>query len=127
MVFDEIDTGIGGRTAEAVGRRLKALAANQQILCVTHQPQIARFADHHYAVSKRVSEGRTSTAVDELEGDERVWELARMIGGAGDIETARATARWMLEGVGSPPCEGKTEAAARRRTQTGKKVSKGRR
>lgn len=97
LVFDEIDTGIGGRVAEAVGRRLKELSSAQQVVCVTHQPQIARFADHHYAVSKRVAEGRTVTSVQELSPEERVGELARMIGGAEEVETARATARWMLE------------------------------
>ncbi|HEY0077964.1 MAG TPA: DNA repair protein RecN [Pyrinomonadaceae bacterium] len=97
LVFDEIDTGIGGRVAEAVGRRLKALAATKQVLCVTHQAQIARFADHHYVVSKQVEEGRTVTSVRELEGEARVGELARMIGGAETVETARQTARWMLE------------------------------
>ncbi|HEV2765278.1 MAG TPA: DNA repair protein RecN, partial [Pyrinomonadaceae bacterium] len=97
LVFDEIDAGIGGRAAEAVGRRLKSLAATQQVLCVTHQPQIARFADHHYVVSKEVSGERTVTHVRELDAEERVGELARMIGGAEEVETTRAAARWMLE------------------------------
>lgn len=108
LVFDEVDAGIGGRAAEAVGRRLKNLSATHQVLCVTHQPQIARFADHHYVVSKHVEGERTLTAVRELEAEERVGELARMIGGAEDLETARATARWMLENsaeVKSPPVE----------------------
>jgi DNA repair protein RecN (Recombination protein N) len=97
MVFDEIDTGIGGMTADAVGRRLKILADRRQVLCVTHQPQIARYADHHYVVSKEVEGQRTVTKMRELEADERVGELARMIGGAVEEETTRATARWMLE------------------------------
>ena len=95
LVFDEIDAGIGGGVAEAVGRRLQALAGTQQVLCVTHQPQIACFADHHYAVSKRVAGGRTVTQVRELDGQERIGELARMIGGA-EVEVARETARWLL-------------------------------
>ncbi|HEX8179724.1 MAG TPA: DNA repair protein RecN, partial [Pyrinomonadaceae bacterium] len=97
LVFDEIDAGIGGRAAESVGRRLKALADTQQVLCVTHQSQIARFADHHYAVEKQVSEGRTVTLVREVEAEARIGELARMIGGSEEIETARETARWMIE------------------------------
>ncbi|HEX8473704.1 MAG TPA: DNA repair protein RecN [Pyrinomonadaceae bacterium] len=120
LVFDEIDTGIGGRVAEAVGRRLSTLSAAQQVICVTHQPQIARFADHHYTVTKGVEEGRTVTRVRELEVEERVGELARMIGGAEDVETARETARWMLENGRTPPAEDATShgsqgSAARRR------------
>lgn len=96
-IFDEVDVGIGGRVAEAVGRRLKALASALQVLCVTHQPQIARFADHHYVLSKRVEKGRTQTVVKELDADERVGELARMIGGDEQAPAARETARWLLE------------------------------
>lgn len=102
LVFDEIDAGIGGRVAEAVGRRLKALAAGgQQILCVTHQAQIARFADHHYAVSKLLEGERTVVVVKELGREERVSELARMISGAETAATTRQTARWLLENSGS--------------------------
>ena len=97
MVFDEIDVGIGGRVAEAVGRRLKALAATRQVLCVTHQPQIARFADHHYAVEKNVEGGRTMTTIKELNRDERISELARMIGGANQSTKTREVALWLLE------------------------------
>jgi DNA repair protein RecN (Recombination protein N) len=98
VIFDEIDVGIGGRVAEAVGRRLKSLAAARQVLCVTHQPQIARFADHHFVVSKGVENGRTVTAVRELETDERVEELARMIGGGEEgAQTTIEAARWLLE------------------------------
>ncbi|HKS30223.1 MAG TPA: DNA repair protein RecN [Pyrinomonadaceae bacterium] len=98
VVFDEIDVGIGGRVAEAVGRRLKNLASARQVLCVTHQPQIARFADHHLVVSKDVLKGRTNTTVRQLEGDERVEELARMIGGGEEsAETTIEAARWLLK------------------------------
>lgn len=100
LVFDEIDAGIGGRTAEVVGQRLKGLASRQQVLCVTHQAQIARFADHHFVVSKHVEQGRTVTDIREVSGQERVGELARMISGTEQAETARETARWMLEGRG---------------------------
>lgn len=97
LVFDEVDTGIGGHVAEAVGRRLKSLAASQQVLCVTHQPQIARFADHHYAIAKHVEEGRTLTRITELGQPERVNEIARMLGVSQEVATARETAQWLLE------------------------------
>jgi DNA repair protein RecN (Recombination protein N) len=98
VVFDEIDVGIGGRVAEAVGRRLKNLAASRQVLCVTHQPQIARFADHHLVVAKEVEKGRTATTVKKLEGEDRVEELARMIGGGEEgAETTVEAARWLLK------------------------------
>jgi DNA repair protein RecN (Recombination protein N) len=97
VVFDEVDVGIGGRVAEAVGKRLKTLAESQQVLCVTHQPQIARFADHHYRIEKQVEKGRTHTQVKELDLDERIGELARMIGGDEQAVTARETARWLLD------------------------------
>lgn len=107
LIFDEVDAGIGGRTAEAVGRRLRALAADQQVLCVTHQPQIARFADHHHVVSKQVEAGRTLTSVREVLGDARIGELARMIGGTEEASVTRQTARWMLsEGNNSEALEG---------------------
>jgi DNA repair protein RecN (Recombination protein N) len=97
VVFDEIDAGIGGRVAEAVGRRLKSLAATKQVLCVTHQPQIARFADHHLLVTKSVVEGRTVTEVRELDFEQRIGELARMIGGQEEAAVAtREAARWLL-------------------------------
>ncbi|HEY0323670.1 MAG TPA: DNA repair protein RecN [Pyrinomonadaceae bacterium] len=98
VVFDEIDVGIGGHVAEAVGRRLKSLAEARQVLCVTHQAQIARFADHHYIVSKKLEKGRTATTVEELEGEERVSELARMIGGGEEgAQTTIEAARWLLQ------------------------------
>ncbi|HEY0003519.1 MAG TPA: DNA repair protein RecN [Pyrinomonadaceae bacterium] len=97
VVFDEIDTGIGGRVAEAVGKRLKAFSAQRQVFCVTHQPQIARFADHHYVVAKTTRQGRTITSVKELTEEERVGELARMIGGDEEAAVTRETARWLLK------------------------------
>jgi len=97
MVFDEIDAGIGGRVAEAVGRRLKTLSETHQVLCVTHQPQIAKFADHHLYVTKEVMSGRTVTKIRALEEEERVGELSRMIAGVEDSQTTRDAARWMLK------------------------------
>jgi len=101
VVFDEIDVGIGGRVAEAVGRRLLMLAGNRQVLCVTHQPQIARFADHHFVVEKGVERGRTITTARELNREERVGELARMIGGAETEKATREAARWLLDKAGT--------------------------
>jgi DNA repair protein RecN (Recombination protein N) len=101
VVFDEIDTGIGGAVAEAVGRRLKTLSTVRQVLCVTHQPQIARFADHHYRVDKLIENGRTNTTVKELILEERVGELARMIGGTEEAASTREAARWLLNSAGT--------------------------
>ena len=81
LVFDEVDTGIGGATAEAVGRRLKRLAAANQVLCVTHLAQIASFADAHYRVEKREVKGRTAAEIEELTGDNRTREIGRMLSG----------------------------------------------
>ncbi|HEX3746298.1 MAG TPA: DNA repair protein RecN [Bryobacteraceae bacterium] len=81
LVFDEVDAGVGGSAAEGVGRRLKKLAANNQVLCVTHLPQIASFADHHYVVAKRESNGRTEATVEELDGAARTREVGRMLSG----------------------------------------------
>jgi len=96
LIFDEIDTGIGGKVADAVGLRLKRLAATNQVLCVTHQSLIARYADAHFQVSKAVIEGRTLTDVVELDRDGRIEELARMIGGAEVTPLARRHARELL-------------------------------
>lgn len=101
VVFDEIDVGIGGRVAEAVGRRLLMLAGERQVLCVTHQAQIARFADHHFVVEKAVERGRTITTARELNREERVGELARMIGGAETETATREAARWLLDKAGT--------------------------
>ena len=81
LVFDEVDAGIGGAAAESVGRRLKALASRDQVLCVTHLAQIAGFGDHHYAVEKVESDGRTAAVVHELDGEARTREIGRMLSG----------------------------------------------
>jgi DNA repair protein RecN (Recombination protein N) len=97
LVFDEIDTGIGGRAAEAVGKKLKALARNNQVLCVTHLPQIATFGDHHYVIEKRQSAGRARTSIRAVTGDERTEEVARMLSGAKLTETSRKHAEQMIK------------------------------
>jgi DNA repair protein RecN (Recombination protein N) len=100
LVFDEIDTGIGGRAAEAVGKKLKALSKANQVLCVTHLPQIATFADHHYVIEKREAGGRAKTTVREISGEERTEEVARMLSGAKLTETSRRHAEQMIKANG---------------------------
>lgn len=96
LVFDEIDTGIGGRAAEAVGKKLKALARANQVLCVTHLPQIATFGDHHYVIEKKESAGRTRTTIREVTGEDRTEEVARMLSGAKLTETSRKHAEQLI-------------------------------
>jgi DNA repair protein RecN (Recombination protein N) len=96
LVFDEIDIGIGGRAAEAVGQKLKSLARSQQVLCITHLPQIAAFADQHFLIEKTERRGRTQTGVRRMEPKERVEEIARMLSGASLTETSRRHAEQML-------------------------------
>ena len=100
LVFDEIDTGIGGRAAEAVGKKLKALSKGNQVLCVTHLPQIATFADHHFLIEKRESGGRAKTTVRQISGEERTEEVARMLSGAKLTETSRKHAEQMIKANG---------------------------
>ena len=97
IVFDEIDTGIGGRVSEAVGLKLKKLSQTNQVLCVTHQPQIARFADSHLVVQKEALKGRTQVSVGRLDKAGRVEELARMLTGAEITDSARRHARELLK------------------------------
>jgi len=97
IVFDEIDTGIGGRVSEAVGVKLKRLSATNQVLCVTHQPQIARFADNHVIVRKETVDGRTAISMERLDRRGRVEEIARMLTGAAITESARRHARELLK------------------------------
>ena len=97
LIFDEIDSGVGGATAEVVGRKLKELSKEHQIICVTHLPQIACFADLHHSVRKESRSGRTLTRVERLEGEAVVDEIARMLGGLKITERTRAHAREMIE------------------------------
>jgi DNA repair protein RecN (Recombination protein N) len=96
-VFDEIDAGVGGAVAEAIGQRLARAAQSNQVLCITHLPQIAAYADAHFRVEKRTESGRTLTRVQKLTNDERIEELARMLGGARVTESARAHAKQLIE------------------------------
>ena len=97
IVFDEIDTGIGGRVSEAVGAKLKKLSETNQVLCVTHQPQIARFADSHLLVQKAVVAGSTAVSIEKLDRRSRVEEIARMLTGAEITDSARRHARELLK------------------------------
>ncbi|GAB4234058.1 MAG: DNA repair protein RecN [Deltaproteobacteria bacterium] len=97
LVFDEIDTGIGGHVAERVGARLKNLAGGAQVVCVTHLPQVAAFADHHLLVVKHGADGTVATGVKPLAKQDRIRELARMISGAEITEKAKAHARTLIE------------------------------
>jgi DNA repair protein RecN (Recombination protein N) len=117
LVFDEVDTGIGGAEAEAVGRKLQALATGGQILAVTHLPQVASFGDRHFKVGKAVREGRTHATVDPLEKGDRVEEIARMLAGKEITSTSREHARELLDGA-------RREAPAK--SKGGSKARKGR-
>ncbi|NUQ28176.1 MAG: DNA repair protein RecN, partial [Acidobacteriaceae bacterium] len=96
LIFDEIDIGIGGRAAEAVGRKLKQLSTGQQVLCITHLPQIAAFADTHLVIEKTVKAGKTRTGVRETSREERVDEIARMLSGATITDASRKNAEQMI-------------------------------
>jgi DNA repair protein RecN (Recombination protein N) len=124
MVFDEVDAGIGGAVAEIVGRELRALGERGQVLCVTHLPQVASQAHHHLRVAKLTDGKSTRTTLAELSGDERVEELARMLGGIEISARAREHARDMLMATGKPavpeaaeraPAAAKARPSARRR------------
>lgn len=97
IVFDEVDAGIGGETAEVVGRKLAGLAGRNQVICITHLVQIARFGDHHFKIEKHVDGGRTATRIIRLEPEDRVEETARMIGGRSITDTTRAHAAELLK------------------------------
>jgi DNA repair protein RecN (Recombination protein N) len=97
VVFDEVDAGIGGGVAEVVGKKLAALANHHQVICITHLPQIAKFGDRHYRISKHVSQGRTRTAIHLLNDEDRYREIARMLGGEKITQTTLEHAREMLK------------------------------
>lgn len=96
VVFDEVDSGIGGATAEIVGRKLKDISASHQVICITHLPQIACYGDNHLRVVKKINSGRTTTSVFPLEGEQKVEEISRMLGGVDLTSTTRDHAREML-------------------------------
>ena len=104
LIFDEVDTGIGGVTAGALGERLRRLAERRQVLCITHLPQVAAFADRQFAIAKEsdVGEGTTETVVRLVEGEERLEELCRMLGAAPDDKAARSHAASLLAKASAP-------------------------
>ena len=111
LVFDEVDSGIGGATSALVGEKLKRVGSRQQVLCITHLPQVAAFADHHFRVEKSVVEGRTITSIVSLAGEERVAEMARMLGGVRITDKTLEHAREMIDEAGSG--EGQAKAIER--------------
>jgi DNA repair protein RecN (Recombination protein N) len=114
-VFDEVDAGVGGAVAEAIGSRLSRAARHHQVLCITHLPQIAAFADAHFRVDKRRQAGRTVTRVARLDEAERVAEMARMIGGSRVSDTALQHARQLLEDARGPKRFALPQGRSRRR------------
>jgi len=114
-VFDEIDAGVGGAVAEAIGQRLARASANNQVLCITHLPQIAAFADAHFRVEKMSEAGRTMTRVKKLTADEHIEELARMLGGARVTDSARAHAKQLIaEALRARQTQGVAASATKR-------------
>jgi DNA repair protein RecN (Recombination protein N) len=97
LIFDEIDSGIGGKTAEFIAQKLRTLSKNHQILCITHLPQIASFASHHYRIEKKVENARTFTRMKKLDFEDRVEEIARLISGSRITELTLENARDMLQ------------------------------
>ncbi|HTX34949.1 MAG TPA: DNA repair protein RecN [Bryobacteraceae bacterium] len=106
LVFDEVDSGVGGSAAEGIGRRLKKLSAASQVLCVTHLPQIASFADHHYRVEKQESNGRTAAAIEELDAEARTREIGRMLSGHRLTPEALKHAEQLIRMSTGPPQPG---------------------
>jgi len=131
MIFDEVDAGIGGRVADIVGVKLRALGSAFQVLCITHLPQIAAYADSHFVIEKQVEQGRTVTSVRKLDRAGRVGELSRMLGGANITPQLRVTAEEMLQGCEESPenrakakgettTKGESESPARSKAKTAK-------
>jgi DNA repair protein RecN (Recombination protein N) len=113
LIFDEVDAGIGGRVADVVGRKLRALGSAFQVLCITHLPQIAAYSDTHFEIEKRVDAGRTRTTVRRLDDHGRVDELARMLGGEAITDGLRRSAREMLTGRAKAKGESESPAGAK--------------
>ncbi len=120
LIFDEVDAGIGGHTADVVGRRLQGLAAEAQVLCITHLPQIAAAADQHYRITKTVRGQRTVTGVERLDANGRREELARMIAGQSVTDRVLASAGEMLEERGRAKGESKPKGESEGRKAKGR-------
>jgi DNA repair protein RecN (Recombination protein N) len=110
LIFDEVDSGVGGAQAERLGRKLREAAGEHQVLCITHLPQIAALADQHFLVTKTVRDGRTRTEVTALDEAGRVEELARMLGGEKITPAAREAARELLRAASRPRRQARQKA-----------------
>jgi len=97
LIFDEIDSGISGIAASVVGHKLKEIAATHQIICITHLPQIAAFGEHSYKIEKQTDESSTYTTITELTADEKVQEIARLLGGATITDTTLKSAKELIQ------------------------------
>jgi DNA repair protein RecN (Recombination protein N) len=122
MVFDEVDAGVGGNAATAVGSALADLGRRAQVLVVTHLPQVAARADHQLGVAKLEQNGRTRTEVEALDTDARIVELSRMLSGSPDSDSARVHARELLENLEKVPEEHKGRAPVRGSARQGDRV-----
>lgn len=115
LVFDEVDANIGGRMGSVIGEKLRGLADHHQVLCITHLPQIAAYADHHMRISKGVESGRTRTQVEPLHDDRRIDELAEMLAGKGHSATTRKQAEEMLNAAAGAKGKGKSKPTRKKR------------
>ncbi|MDE5863242.1 MAG: DNA repair protein RecN, partial [Lachnospiraceae bacterium] len=97
LIFDEIDVGISGRTAQMVAEKIHRIGSSHQVICITHLPQIAAMANHHYLIEKKVNNGKTITSIEHLNSEQEIKELARMIGGVEITDTVLSSAREMKE------------------------------
>ena len=97
MIFDEIDTGVSGKTSQKIGIKLRMLSKGAQVICITHSPQIAALADHHFRIAKREIDGRNETSLKLLTESERIEEIARILGGINVTETQRQNAKELIE------------------------------
>jgi DNA repair protein RecN (Recombination protein N) len=120
MVFDEVDSGIGGAVAEIVGRELRTLGRDGQVLCVTHLPQVAAQGHQHLRVVKVSDGSNTRIQLQALTGEERVQEIARMLGGIEVTQRAQAHALEMLAAQGEPPVARPTAASRTRAVRRGR-------
>ncbi len=109
IIFDEVDNGIGGAVAEIVGRKLKEVSANHQIVCITHLPQIACFGDKHMYVSKKIVKDRTVTSLEELDSEQKIEEISRMLGGVNVTQKTREHAKEMINSSRSYKCSNSGE------------------
>src|SRR5690606_19758769 len=116
MVFDEVDAGVGGAVAEILGQKLRRLGSHAQVMCVTHLAQVAAQGHHHIRVHKHTADGHTRTRLDVLDGDDRVQEIARMLGGVQLTDATFAHARQMLESAATAPAPATKKRPARKTT-----------